>query len=199
VYVPVHYWKLKIVAGHCCQVPERVVCKFWTKIRPNVKKICIFSKICFYSYEWYKISIKRSCLEILTQKLYWQLLTKANKSWDNSYFSYNIFLGHFCPKSAAVRPPNFPGQSFFYSAGIVLFGRIFGRLAIVLQDHQKFHILEFSNFMLLEPEHIVKLLAWKLHMLLFRRTHAISSWQSWLPTVPFYWLTCSAFKFFFHD
>jgi hypothetical protein len=59
------------------------------------------------------------------------LLTKANKSWENSYFSYNIFLGHFCPKSAAVRAPNFPGQSVFYSAGFVLFGRIFSLLATV--------------------------------------------------------------------
>jgi hypothetical protein len=33
--------------SHCCQVPERVDCKFVGKIRPIVKKFCIFSKVLF--------------------------------------------------------------------------------------------------------------------------------------------------------
>jgi hypothetical protein len=56
-------------------------------------------------------------------------------SKDVIFFIQYIFrpvFGRFCLKSAAVRPPNFPGQSLFYSAGFVLFCRIFGRLATVL-------------------------------------------------------------------
>jgi hypothetical protein len=48
-YVPVLGYKeaAESLNSHCCQVPERIDCKFVEKIRPNVKKFCIFSKLLF--------------------------------------------------------------------------------------------------------------------------------------------------------
>jgi hypothetical protein len=57
-------------------------------------------------------------------------MTIAYKSQQNKG-KFIFFRQYFF---SAVRPPNFPGQSFFYPAGFVLFCRIFGRLATVLKN-----------------------------------------------------------------
>jgi hypothetical protein len=45
------------------------------------------------------------------------LLTKAKKSWENSYFSYNIFFGRFSAAFAQNRRPYcrqiFPANHYF--------------------------------------------------------------------------------------
>jgi hypothetical protein len=97
------------------------------------KNSAFFQKYVFTAMH-YIIRIKMASLEILSQKkFWWQLLIKDSKSRENSNFSCNIFFGRFCLKLAAVRPPNFPSQSFCYSAGFVLICRIFGRLATVVR------------------------------------------------------------------
>jgi hypothetical protein len=59
------------------------------------------------------------------------LLTKAKKSWENLYFSYNIFFGPLLSKIGGHTAATFSRPIIFYSAGFVLFGRIFSQLATV--------------------------------------------------------------------
>jgi hypothetical protein len=60
------------------------------------EKILHFVKKCVFTAMNNKISIKMACLEIFSRKkFWWQLLTIANKSRKNSYFSYNIFSAGF--------------------------------------------------------------------------------------------------------
>jgi hypothetical protein len=83
-----------------------------------------------------KISIKMYCPEIYIRKSSDHNCLQKPINHGKIHSFHTIFcrpvFGRFCPKSSAVRPPNFPGQSFFYSAGFVLFCRIFGRLATVV-------------------------------------------------------------------
>jgi hypothetical protein len=123
--------------GHCCLVPTRVVCKFWKKFGQMRKNSAFFQKYVFTAIH---DNIRKKCLALkyyLKKSSADNCLQKPKTKGKFIFlnFSYNIFcrpvFGRFCLKSAAVRPPNLHGQSFFYSAGFVLFCRIFGRLAAV--------------------------------------------------------------------
>jgi hypothetical protein len=74
-----------------------------------------------------KISIKMSSLEILPQKKFgWRLLTKAKKSWQNSYFVYNIFFGRFSSTFVQNRRPY--GRQIFQAIFV------FGQFCVILQN-----------------------------------------------------------------
>jgi hypothetical protein len=121
---------------HCCQVPDRVVCKCLKKIRPNEKKILHFLKSCLLLLFMVKLTQNFLALKLYFRKSCEDNCFKTQYSMRKNTFSLKYFFlpvfGRFCKNSAAVRPPNFSSQSFFSTAGFELFCRIFGRLATVM-------------------------------------------------------------------